>query len=237
MYDDGGGAWLPPISYSCWGATSREVCCKGRAWLPTSKLSGWGAAVCVVCCEGGAWPPLSAKGGRGVAACIVCCWGGTWLPPMTNSGFPAASASVSCGNGGGGAGIKVNDEDVLGCWAGVSAHSSACPPCELPGDAPLQSVGGMYGGRQAGAHVLGGRCPAAGPSQGGGPPYAHRWSSDGRRGEFHRKRPCGGPVGPRGGLHQGGPCGGPAGSRSGHHRGGAFGRPAGPQRRSHRGGP
>jgi len=42
---------------------------------------------------------------------------------MTNSGFPAASASVSCGNGGCGAGIKVNGEDVLGCWAGVSAHS------------------------------------------------------------------------------------------------------------------
>jgi len=45
------------------------------------------------------------------------------LPPMTNSGCRAASAGVSCGNGGGGAGNKINGEDVLGCWAGVSAHS------------------------------------------------------------------------------------------------------------------
>jgi len=42
---------------------------------------------------------------------------------MTNSGCRAASAGVSCGNGGGGAGNKINDEVVLGCWAGISAHS------------------------------------------------------------------------------------------------------------------
>jgi len=42
---------------------------------------------------------------------------------MTNSGCRAASAGVSCGNGGGGAGNKINGKDVLGCWAGVSAQS------------------------------------------------------------------------------------------------------------------
>jgi len=42
---------------------------------------------------------------------------------MTNSGCYAASAGDSCGNGGGGAGNKINGEDVLGCWAGVSAYS------------------------------------------------------------------------------------------------------------------
>jgi len=34
---------------------------------------------------------------------------------MTNSSCHAASAGVSCGNGGGGAGKKINGNDVLGC--------------------------------------------------------------------------------------------------------------------------
>jgi len=42
---------------------------------------------------------------------------------MTNGGSRTASASVSCVNGGGGAGSNINGEDVLSCWAGVSAHS------------------------------------------------------------------------------------------------------------------
>jgi len=42
---------------------------------------------------------------------------------MMNSGCRTASAGVSCGSGSGGAGYKINGEDVLGCWAGVSAHS------------------------------------------------------------------------------------------------------------------
>jgi len=42
---------------------------------------------------------------------------------MTHRSCRTASASVSCGNGGGGAGNKINGEDVLFCRAGVSAHT------------------------------------------------------------------------------------------------------------------
>jgi len=91
---------------------------------------------------------------------------------MTNSGCFAASAGDSCENGDGGAGNKINSEDVLGYWAGVSAYSYACSPCVLACDAPLQSVrgidGGYDGGCQAGTHVLGVRYTPVRPSQGGG---------------------------------------------------------------------
>ena len=100
MYDEGGGDCLPPMTYSFWGAASGGVCCWGRAKIPPSTYSGWGSA-----------------------ACVFCCRGGTCLPPMRNSGFRTASAGVSCGNGVGGAGNKINAEDVLGCSAGVIAHS------------------------------------------------------------------------------------------------------------------
>jgi len=64
-----GGAWLPPRTYSCWGAF----------------------------------------------ACVFCCEGGTWLVPMKNSGCRTAPASDRCGNGGGGTGNKINNENMLGC--------------------------------------------------------------------------------------------------------------------------
>jgi len=100
MYGEGGGAWLPPTTNSCWGASLGGVFCWGMAWLPPSTNSGWGAT-----------------------ACVVCCGGGTWLPLMRYSGCRTASASVCCGNGGGRAGNRINGEDALGCWTGVSAHS------------------------------------------------------------------------------------------------------------------
>jgi len=51
------------------------------------------------------------RGGRGLA------------PAMKYSSCRTASAGASCNNGGGGAGNTINGEDVLGCWAGVSARS------------------------------------------------------------------------------------------------------------------
>jgi len=100
MYGEGGGAWLPPTTYSCCGAASVGIYFWERVWLPPSTYSGWGAA-----------------------ACVVCCGGGTWLPPMRYSGCRTSSVGVCCGNGRGSTGNKINIEDVLGCWTGVSAHS------------------------------------------------------------------------------------------------------------------
>jgi len=42
---------------------------------------------------------------------------------MRYSGCRTSSVGVCCGNGRGSAGNKINIEDVLGCWTGVSAHS------------------------------------------------------------------------------------------------------------------
>jgi len=42
---------------------------------------------------------------------------------MRNSGCRTDFAGDICGNGGAVAGNKINGEDVLGCWAGVSSHS------------------------------------------------------------------------------------------------------------------
>jgi len=42
---------------------------------------------------------------------------------MRNSGCRTDCAGESCGNGRGVAGNKINGEDVLDCWSGVSTHS------------------------------------------------------------------------------------------------------------------